>query len=198
MNNQLTYASVWPYQSKRYKTVIHLLLQSPTTLFAYWNIPEQRKQFIAEHYHTQWHMLTKQARLVSTSKLPQLAHPTRYWDVAVGESEVWYFRDVSPNTTYRMDYGILNSYNQFITLCCSNVITSPRIEDTLGCNPSTFTQKDDPCTLTSMKQVQVSNSVIASSLSFAPRDHSPFPQFSTYSLYTSMDLVQVSKPIERN
>lgn len=189
MSSQLTYAVAWPYQSNRHHSFIHLMVQSPTTLFAYWEISERRKQFIAEHYRTAWHMLTKQVRLVYVSQLPDHVHTTPYWDVAIGESESWYFRHVQPNTSYRIDYGILNACNQFIALCCSHVTTSPRNEDTLHHNPCTFTPEEDRYSVISFEHV--------SGTSSTSHDNSPFPQFSTYSLYTSVDLADSKDLIER-
>lgn len=185
MSRQLTYAAAWPYQSKRHKAFIHLMIQSPTTLYAYWAISEQRKHFIAEHYHTRWNKLTKQVRLVDVSQLSEPSHSALYWDVTVGERESWYFQHVRPNTAYRIDYGILNSFNQFIALCCSSVATSPRNEDNPCSHPRTCTQEEDRYIITSMEQEHAPRAV---TITNATQDHSPFPQFSTYSLYPTMDI----------
>lgn len=191
MSSQPTYAAAWPYRSRSQKAFIHLMIQTPTTLFAYWEIPERRKQFIADHYRSSWYLLTKQVRLSQVCQLQEHSHPTLYWDVNVGESESWYFRHVQPNASYRIDYGILNVNNQFIALCCSNLAAAPRNEAALHSNRCTCSHIDDRFSIISSDNASIKPST-------AHDVNSPFHQFSAYSLYTSTDLTDCKHLIERN
>ncbi|MGZ9583476.1 DUF4912 domain-containing protein [Paenibacillus marinisediminis] len=172
MIRQSAYLAAWPYRYNH--SFIHLMVQTPYTLFAYWELHERRKQLIAEHYRSHWNDLTKQVRLLQYRQAHEHALPVHYSDTTVDEQGSWYFRNVNPSASYRVEYGIMNPDYQFISLLRSEVSQVPRNEPV---NSETQLLQDNLESYTSISAISHFSDEMSES-------YSPFEQFSTYTLYS--------------
>lgn len=151
---------------------LQLMVVNPTTLYAYWELSERTITAVTRHYRTTWGQLPKIIRIYQDESLvTSIPQPgQKYTDTAVNEANSWYFTNVSPATAYVADLGTWNIYQQFIPIIRSNVIATPR-------NSASIDQ-----------QAHVAAPSAAASAPgslITAQDTSPFPQFSTYTIYES-------------
>ncbi|WP_028546026.1 DUF4912 domain-containing protein [Paenibacillus taiwanensis] len=180
MFNTTTSMTAWP---PRYDTqIIHLMIQSPTVLYAYWEISERRRRMIAAHYGKRWDELCKVARLLRSFTTPPSAAVESYTDVFVHDTDRWYFRHLEPNVVYQLEYGLLTDDHLFVSLLRSPAIRTPRSERATNGSGHTTDMND--------KGHHQPHSP-AHGTSLSSYDHtSPFKQFSTYSIYPIEEGVQ--------
>ncbi|MCG7409887.1 DUF4912 domain-containing protein [Paenibacillus sp. ACRRX] len=174
-----TSITAWP---PRYDTqIIHLMIQSPTVLYAYWEISERRRRMIAAHYGKHWDGLCKVARLLRSFTTSQTGAVESYTDVYVHDTDRWYFRHLEPNVVYQLEYGLLTEDHLFVSLLRSPAIRTPRSEPVLYESSNAADKNDEGHQHKSP----------AHGTSLSSYDHaSPFKQFSTYSLYPIEEGVQ--------
>lgn len=174
MLQQLTSYHSWPIRYTH--SYIHLMPQTPHTLFAYWEVQDRRKQFIAEHYQTEWQALTKLLRLTQYHSSSHDVKPIDYMDVFVTDQDSWYFHHLKSNACYRIEYGIWNAEQQFISLLQSELAVTPRTESILHKQGNPPPANDYAASSTEQ--------ALLSSIELTNANHSPFDQFSTYTLYS--------------
>ncbi len=115
----------WPrtWQTNR----LTLLVRDPTSIFAYWEINDQRKRLLCEHFQRSWESFPMFIRLHDVTDIifdGYNAHLTR----TVGihhKADNWYFHDLKPGRRYIADITTLNSQDKFFTIIRSSVVGTP-------------------------------------------------------------------------
>ncbi|OPA76818.1 hypothetical protein BVG16_16810 [Paenibacillus selenitireducens] len=150
---------------------LHLMVVNPTTMYAYWEISERTIAAVTRHYSTTWNHMPKIIRIYENeadfSSIPQ--DGAKYSDIQVLDATSWYFHELTPSRSYTADFGTLNIYGHFIPLIRSNRITTPRNSVLKHAYPDAENQ-----TFTTQPWITPSTTT----------EHtSPYPQFSTYTVY---------------
>ncbi len=104
------------------------MVQSPSTLFCYWKLSNERKQIIKHHFSEEWFTLHKKIRIYDITKINFNGHNAhRYQDISLAEACTQTFiYDVAPNRTYCVDYGVETQEGNFFSIVRSNEIVTPR------------------------------------------------------------------------
>lgn len=103
-----------------------LLVQNPTSLYAYWRLSDRKQSLVAEHFGKSWDRLNPALRLYETGDSffdGSKAQSVRQYNVDVIES--CYLQELEPGRTYAADLGVRNTLGQFIPLIRSNMVQTP-------------------------------------------------------------------------
>ncbi|WP_187273895.1 DUF4912 domain-containing protein [Paenibacillus sp. N3.4] len=154
------------------RDTLHLLVQSPTVLFAYWRLSERKRAMILEHYEKDWQLLQPSLRIYDVTDLSfDGMHANEISAMVLPQDECCFLSGFHPGKHYVADLGIRNDQQQFIPLLRSNSVCLPWIAsmDEHGSTPTSAQYH----------------------IQFLPYDsirHSgpsvPYEQFSAYSIYT--------------
>ncbi|WP_195572037.1 DUF4912 domain-containing protein [Paenibacillus sp. 1001270B_150601_E10] len=170
--------AVWPPTYRH--SFIHLMVQSPHVLFVYWDVHERKRNMIAAHYRTPWSSLPKIIRFYAyEEETTAFDRPAMWVDIEVGETSSWYYREAIPKMIYAADYGIANQDGQFVPLLRSNKSRTPRSKS------MTTAGTESHGAIVSSADAHPQHPDSASSI--LSDYHSPFEQFSTYTLYTTQE-----------
>jgi hypothetical protein len=105
-----------------------LLIQNPTTLYAYWELSERKRSLVDQHYSADWRELQPTLRLYDVTGLSfdgSASGTIRQYSVEGCDS--CYLGELEANRAYVADLGIWNRYEQFIPLLRSNTVHTPSI-----------------------------------------------------------------------
>jgi hypothetical protein len=107
-----------------------LMVKDPTTLFAYWEIQEQRKEILCEHFESHWNDLPFYLQVYDVTDLwfdGYNAHSVLRFRTHP-EDDHWYIHSLSPGRKYLADWGTTSFSGQFFAILRSNVVELPRLE----------------------------------------------------------------------
>jgi hypothetical protein len=141
-----------------------LLVQNPTTLYAYWELSERKRSLVDQHYNADWRELQPTLRLYDVTGLSfdgSASGAVRQYKLEGYDS--CYLGELEADRAYVADLGIWNRYEQFIPLLRSNTVHTP----------STCARK---------LEADIPASKETSILIILPVE---YPQFSAYSLYAA-------------
>ncbi|MFD0620467.1 DUF4912 domain-containing protein [Paenibacillus sp. GCM10027629] len=152
--------------------VLQLMVVSPTTLYAYWEISERTITAVTRHYHTDWASMPKIIRLYENNgSLSSISHDAaKYTDHSVEDARSWYFHDLTPARSYTADFGTYNIYHQFVPLLRGNTVRTPR-------NRAATIEQGHPLSEHMHEQHPSLNQ------GATLENTSPYHEFSTYSVY---------------
>lgn len=108
-------------------TRLILLVREPTSLFAYWEIDDNRKKILSDHFRQEWAGLPLFIKLHDVTDIifdGNNAHSTRTNQVHPN-SDNWYFHNVQPGRHYIVEISALTSSNSFLTILRSNTVGTP-------------------------------------------------------------------------
>lgn len=116
------------FENKVYDHAV-LMVQSPTTLFCYWELSEKKRHIIEHQLNQQWSNLEKKIRIYDiTAKHFNGHNANRYYDYRIPDvCQQWFFYDLSPNTTFCVDIGVTTNQGNFLSIIRSNAIDTPRL-----------------------------------------------------------------------
>ena len=108
-------------------TKLFLLVRDPEWIFAYWEIgPDTRQRFgIPKDQHDKNLML----RWYDVTGLPEFAglNANRIMDIQINDMSIsWYQKMPEPNRAWCADIGIMTPQGEFITICRSQIVQTPR------------------------------------------------------------------------
>lgn len=105
-----------------------LMVQSPSTLYCYWELSKKKRNIIEHQLNNQWCNIEKKLRIYDiTGKYFNGHNANRYFDYHVPEiCDQWFFYDLSPNTTFCVDLGVTTNEGSFLSVVRSNAIDTPR------------------------------------------------------------------------
>lgn len=95
------------------ENTLYLLVQSPTVLYAYWELSPGLKE-----------ALNEKARVQIRLNVEGRGH-CRTCDIDLQDKRSFYFTDIEPGLSYNCEFGLFNSGNQFYPLLRSNSVTAP-------------------------------------------------------------------------
>lgn len=108
------------------KDDITLMVQSPTTLYTYWEITWPRMKMVSDFFHTPFELMPRLLRVYDVSDIwfnGKNAHG--YKDIFIqSEADNWFIYNVMQGRTYVVDLGILWE-ERFIPLLRSNPKSTP-------------------------------------------------------------------------
>ncbi|GAE24759.1 hypothetical protein JCM9140_711 [Halalkalibacter wakoensis JCM 9140] len=110
---------------------VTLLPQSPTTIFAFWEMSLTLRQMTEHQTRTPWHELLKKIRVYDCTMIDFNGHNAhKFFDISIPEmTNNWIVHNLEPNRTYIVDIGIETKQRSFLTLLRSNAIDTPRSEE---------------------------------------------------------------------
>ncbi|MGO4268420.1 DUF4912 domain-containing protein [Paenibacillus sp. TAF58] len=111
------------------RDTLHLLVQSPTVLFAYWQLSGRKKNMVLEHFDTDWQALQPTLRFYHVTDLPIDSHQAHnVSELHLPQGESCFLSGFHPGQSYFADLGIMNEQGQFLPLLRSNLIQTPPID----------------------------------------------------------------------
>lgn len=154
------------------RDTLHLLIQSPTVLFVYWQLSGRKKNMIQEHFDKDWKALQPTLRFYHVADLPIDSHQAdSVSELHLPHGESCFLSGFHPGQRYFADLGIVNEQGQFLPLLRSNTILTPPI-DTNQEFPSHLITNDQLVTYRPM------------AVSFQPMTPEANEHFSAYSVYS--------------
>jgi hypothetical protein len=108
-------------------TRLILLVREPTSLFAYWEIDDFRKEMLSEHFRQAWSSLPLFIRLHDVTDIMfdgHNAHVSRSNQIHQS-TDNWYFHNVQPDRHYIADICTISSDNSYFTILRSNSVGTP-------------------------------------------------------------------------
>ncbi|WP_257345872.1 DUF4912 domain-containing protein [Pseudalkalibacillus decolorationis] len=105
-----------------------VLPQSPQCVYAFWEIHTNTQNLVTHHLTTEWCNLMKQLKIYDVSDLIFDGHHA-HQNFVISLPEMtnnWFVRDLEPNRTYVIDFGIQTCDGNFLTVLRSLPIETPR------------------------------------------------------------------------
>ncbi|MDT8861736.1 DUF4912 domain-containing protein [Alkalihalobacillus sp. MEB130] len=111
-----------------------LLPQSPTTVYAFWEVSASLRQVSEHQTRHRWEELSKCLRVYDCTMIDFNGHNShRYFDIYIPEmTNNWVIRELEPNRTYIVDFGVQTRQGSFLSLLRSNAIDTPRSSDSIN------------------------------------------------------------------
>lgn len=109
-------------------TCLTLMVRSPHSLFAYWEVQTDWQKLIAAHFQSNWYALPLSLRLHDVTDVIFDGHNSHELRLAAPSRSVdnWYFHDVQPDRNYLVDLGTWTEEGQFFSILRSNPVRTPR------------------------------------------------------------------------
>ncbi|NRF90421.1 DUF4912 domain-containing protein [Paenibacillus frigoriresistens] len=154
------------------RDTLYLLIQSPTVLFAYWQLSSRKMSMIQEHFDKDWKALQPTLRFYHVTNLPiDSCQAESISELHLPPGESCFLSGFHPGQSYFADLGIVNEQGQFLPLLRSNTIQTPPI-DTNQAIPSQQITNDQ---LHTYRPIAVSFQLIT------PEANEHFSAYSVYS-----------------
>ncbi|MCT8139726.1 DUF4912 domain-containing protein [Anaerobacillus sp. CMMVII] len=105
-----------------------LMVQSPHSLFCYWEFSNGKKRSVQLHLNQEWSTLEKKIRLFDITSMTFNGHNAHQFQeyTLPEECRQWFFYHVNPNRTYCVDIGVIVKNGGFFSILRSNSIGTPR------------------------------------------------------------------------
>ncbi|MBD0379866.1 DUF4912 domain-containing protein [Paenibacillus sp. WST5] len=165
------------------RDTLHLLVQSPTVLFIYWQLSVRKRAMVQEHFGADWQALQPTLRIYDITGLSfDGSSANEVSELALPQGESCFLRGFHPGKSYIADLGIVGGDGYFLPILRSNSVESPLIES-VAVNPLSqessanhrATPSPFPISFTVVKPIQ-------------------YEQFSAYSVYPHPQKMADSEP----
>lgn len=154
------------------RDTLHLLIQSPTVLFAYWQLSGRKKNMVQEHFDTDWQALQPTLRFYHVTDLAIDSHKAvSISELLLPQGESCFLSGFHPGQSYFADLGIVNEQGQFLPLLRSNTIQTPPID----------TNQDSPSQQLTNDQLVIYRPIAVSFQLMTPEAYEHFSAYSVYS-----------------
>jgi hypothetical protein len=103
----------------------------PSSLFAYWEVSEERKRLVEQHFRCDWAILPKILRVYDVNCIEfngDNANGSRSIPIDDGANR-WIIREALPACSYCIDYGTTTIDGRFFTILRSNAVSTPPLEE---------------------------------------------------------------------
>lgn len=158
------------------RDTLHLLIQSPTVLFAYWQLSSRKKNMVQEHFDTDWQTLQPTLRFYHVTDLPIDSHQAgSVSELLLPKGDSCFVSGFHPGQRYFADLGIVNEQGQFLPLLRSNTIQTPPID----------TNQDFPSHQITNDQLVTCRPIAVSFQLMTPEANEHFSAYSVYSPKTA-------------
>jgi hypothetical protein len=101
------------------ENALSLMVQSPTVLYAYWELSHGLKNTLSRKKKVQIRLN------IENDGIGQI------YDIDLSEKS-YYFNDVQPGLSYNCELGTVDEYDIFLPLLRSNTVNTPRITPSYG------------------------------------------------------------------
>lgn len=150
------------------RDTLHLLVQSPFVLFAYWQLSSRKAAMIHEHFGKDWLALQPGLRIYDVTGLSfDGSAANEAWELPLPQGESCFLQGFRPSRHYAADLGIMNGHGQFLPLLRSNTVMTPAGAKETASAPS----------------LPEGNALSAAPLAFTLIKPFSYDQFSAYSVY---------------
>ena len=107
---------------------LELLPRDWTTLYAYWDITDERKQMVERYCNRKWEQVPKVLRIYDVNEISfPGGNANDWWDVELaGGSNHGFVGGMKSDCVYCMDYGIRMKDGSFAAILRSNCVRLPR------------------------------------------------------------------------
>ncbi|WP_409342699.1 DUF4912 domain-containing protein [Paenibacillus sp. MBLB4367] len=107
---------------------LELLPRDWSTLYAYWDITDDRKRMVERYSNCKWEQLQKVLRIYDVNEVSFSGdNANDWWDVELaGGSNHGFVGGMRADCAYCMDYGIRTKEGKFVAILRSNSVTLPR------------------------------------------------------------------------
>ncbi|MDD9266427.1 DUF4912 domain-containing protein [Paenibacillus sp. GCM10023248] len=110
------------------RDALHLLVQTPTNLFAYWQLSARKKRMVQEHFNRDWLMLEPLLRFYEIDEQAGCEPPSlQAYELPLPQGDSCFLSGFEPGLRYFAELGIRNGQGQFLPLLRSNPIQTPHI-----------------------------------------------------------------------
>lgn len=112
------------------RDTLHLLVQSPTSLLAYWQLSDRKNAMVLEHFSAEWRTLRPTLRLYDITGIAFFdgSKAKSLHDFPLPEGESCFLSGLQQGLCYIADLGIWNKQDQFIPLLRSNSVSTLHAE----------------------------------------------------------------------
>ncbi|RKD24958.1 hypothetical protein BEP19_03735 [Ammoniphilus oxalaticus] len=107
-----------------------LLPQGPASLYAYWEITDDRKKLVEEHFSCSWGVLPKVLRVYDVTDVYFNGNNAHYYkDVQIHDlANNWFVNELGSRRNYCLDYGTLTLDGRYFTILRSDPVQLPASE----------------------------------------------------------------------
>lgn len=110
------------------RDTLHLLVQSPTTLFAYWKVSSRKKRMVQEHFNRDWLTLKPALRFYEFNEQEGGERQApKVSELPLPQADSCFLSGFEPGQHYFAELGIQNEQGHFLPLLRSNPIQTPHI-----------------------------------------------------------------------
>ncbi|NEW07232.1 DUF4912 domain-containing protein [Paenibacillus sp. SYP-B3998] len=108
------------------RDTLHLLVQSPSVLFVYWQLSARKRDMIQEHFGFTWQSLHPTLRVYDITGLHfDGSTACEVSELPLPQGESCFLHGFHQGRVYIADLGILNDRGQFLPILRSNKVESP-------------------------------------------------------------------------
>lgn len=110
--------------------IMHAIVQSPTSVYVYWELSELSRKMLETHYHASFDSFRKELRIIDvTLRDYEKGEANRTYQFELPEmTNTWFVRPLMPNTTYIIEWGIQTIDGDFLPVLRSKPVETPRDE----------------------------------------------------------------------
>jgi hypothetical protein len=123
--------------------MLHLLLQSPSVQFIYWQLSTSKQMLLQEHFGQDWRSLSPTLRFHEVGDpriVLQSPRTDRVAELLLPPGESCFLSGLSAGQTYFATLGIRNEQGHFLPLLQSNTIQIPAMETNTSRHPASSDQ----------------------------------------------------------
>ncbi|MCT4795604.1 DUF4912 domain-containing protein, partial [Exiguobacterium alkaliphilum] len=120
----------WKLPDRYDVDLMHAVVQSPNSVYVYWEVSDTVKETLAMQFMRPWEDLPKAFRILDVTLLDYTSgHANRSYTFELPEmTNSWFVRPLDPNTTYVFEFGIRTMEGEFLPLVASTPLDTPRAE----------------------------------------------------------------------
>jgi len=120
----------WKLPDRYDVDLMHAVVQSPNSVYVYWEVSDAVKETLAMQFMRPWEDLPKTFRILDVTLLDYTSgHANRSYTFELPEmTNSWFVRPLDPNTTYVFEFGIRTMEGEFLPLVASTPLDTPRAE----------------------------------------------------------------------
>jgi hypothetical protein len=124
----------WGYDDNK----IIIMARDPDTIYAYWDISEEKRNSLRDLYGHHWENSLPVLRIYDVTGITDFDgyNANHHYDVVINDyAGSWYLHVGTPNRTFCVDLGRILNDGRYITVARSNLTFTPR---------NTFSDRTDP------------------------------------------------------
>ncbi|WP_078545654.1 DUF4912 domain-containing protein [Litchfieldia alkalitelluris] len=120
-----------------------LMVKDDSTLYAYWDLPEVKKQIVEKHYGGKWADFTQAIKIYDITDVSfNSINEHQSLTIKIGDNKTYLFiNNITPSRTYVAEIGVIFDDEPFFSLLRSNSVKSPFIQRNYNSEKQTSNNK---------------------------------------------------------